>query len=194
MSSMPPPPPPGGDQYGQQNGQQYGHQPAPQYHGGQGPQAPMSGPPKSMVFAKYAMWAGAAVSLIGLVPALFMRDQMREIAEESLRESGASYDQSQVDLAVNMGLGLGLFMGVLGAALWVLMAVLTAKGMGWARIVATVLYVIYVVSFLCGLAQPNPPVTIAVNVLVLIIGGVATFFLWQKDSSAWFKAHKAPTV
>lgn len=181
MSSMPPPP--------------GGYQPAPQYSGGQGPGGPaMTEPPRSIVYAKYAMWAGAVVQLLGMLPALFMRDEMREIAEKSLEDSGASYDQSQVDMAVNIGLGLGLFMGVLGAALWILMAFLNAKGLGWARIVATILYAVFLVSFLCSFAQPNPPVTIVINVVVLVIGGVATFFLWQKDSTAWFQSHKAPTV
>lgn len=181
MSSMPPPP--------------GGYQPAPQYSGGQGPGGPaMTEPPRSIVLAKYTMWAGAVVQLLGMLPALFMRDEMREIAEKSLEDSGATYDQSQVDMAVNLGLGVGLFMGVLGAALWVLMAFLNAKGLGWARIVATILYAVFVVNFLCSFAQPNPPVTIVINVVVLVIGGVATFFLWKKDSTAWFRAHSAPTV
>ncbi len=51
-----------------------------------------------------------------------------------------------------------------------------------------------VVSFLFGLAQSNPGLTLVMNVIVLIIGGVATFFLWRKDSTAWFKSHKAPAV
>ncbi len=181
MSSMPPPP--------------GGYESAPQYSGGQGPGGPaLTGPPKSIVYAKYAMWAGAVFQLLGMLPSLIMRDEMREIAEESLRDSGASYDQSQVDMAVNIGLGVGVLMGVLGAALWVLMAFLTGKGLGWARIVATILYGIFVVSFLCSFAQPNPPAATAISAVVLLIGGVATFFLWRKDSTAWFQAHKAPTV
>lgn len=183
MSSMPPPP--GGDQSGYQS--------APQYNAG--PRGPVTTTaPKSMVYAKYAMWAGAVVQLLSTVPSLFMRDQMREIAEDSLRDSGASYDQSAVDMAVNIGLGVGLFMGILGAALWILMAFLTGKGKDWARIVATVLFGVFVVSFLCSFAQPNPPLTMVLNVVLLLIGAAAVFFLWRKDSTEWFKAHKAPSV
>lgn len=181
MSSMPPPP--GGDQYG--------YQPAPQYQGGPGGPA-MTTAPKSIVYAKYAMWAGAVMQLLAIPSTLLMRDEMRELAEESLRESGASYDESMLDATVMFALGFGLLMSVLGAALWFLMAYLNGKGKGWARIVATVLYGIFVVSFLCGFAQPNPMLTIIMNVIVLIIGGLATFFLWRKDSTAWFKAHEAP--
>lgn len=182
MSSMPPPP--GGDHNGYQS--------APQYNAGPG--GPVTTTPTSMVYAKYAMWAGAVVQLLSTIPALFMRDQMREIAEESLRDSGATYDQSAVDMAVNIGLGFGLVMGVLGAGLWALMAFLTGKGMDWARIVATVLFGVNVVSFLCSFAQPNPPLTMVLNIVLLIIGAAAVFFLWKKDSTEWFRAHKAPTV
>lgn len=185
MSSMPPPP--GGDQHG--------YQPAPHYQAGQpagGP--PMTTAPPSIVYAKYAMWAGAVVQLLAIPATLLMRDEMREVAEESLRDSGTSYDASMLDATVAVALGLGLVMSVLGALLWVLMAYLTGKGKGWARITATVLYGIFVLSFVCGFAQPNPTLTIVMNVIVLVIGGVATFFLWRKDSTAWFTAHRTPTV
>lgn len=185
MSSMPPPP--GGDQHG--------YQPAPQYRAGQhaaGP--PMTTAPPSIRYAKIAMWAGAAMQLLAIPATLLMRDEMREVAEESLKESGTTYDESMVDAAVAVALGFGLVMSVLGALLWVLMAHLNGKGKGWARIVATVLYGIFVVSVVCGFAQPNPTLTTVMNVIVLIIGAVATFFLWRKDSTAWFTAHRAPTV
>lgn len=185
MSTMPPPP--GGDQSG--------YQPAPQYQAGPSHGTPaMAGPPASIVKAKYAMWAGAVMQLLAIPVELLMRGQTREIVEESLRDSGVAYDASTVDTAVAAALGFGVVLSVIGAALWLLMALLTSKGKGWARIVAAVLYGLYVVSFLFGFVQPNPPITLVLNVVVLIIGGVATFFLWRKDSTAWFRAHKAPTI
>ncbi|WP_435202155.1 hypothetical protein [Janibacter sp. GS2] len=185
MSTMPPPP--GGDRSG--------YQPAPQYQAGPSHGTPaMTGPPPSIVTAKYAMWAGAVMQLLSIPVELLMRDQTREIVEESLRDSGVAYDASTVDTAVAVGLGVGVVLSVLGAALWVLMAFLTGRGKGWARIVATVLYGLFVVSFLFSFVQPNPPIALVLNAVVLIIGGVATFFLWRPDSTAWFRAHKAPTV
>ncbi len=199
MSSMPPPPP-GGDQSGYQPGYQYQgsqYQGAPQY-GGQHPGGPVGAqglttPPRSIVRAKYAMWAGAVVQLLAIPVALLMQSQMREIAEQSMRDSGQTYDQDMVDMIVAFGLVVGVLGGLVGAGLWFLMAYLNGKGLGWARIVATVLYGIFVLSFLCGFAQPNPLLTTLINVVVLVIGGLATFFLWQKDSTAWFTAHQRPT-
>ncbi len=185
MSSMPPPP--GGDQTGYQS--------APAYQSGPMSGAPaMTSPPASIINAKYAMWAGAVMQLLTIPVTLLMLGEMREVIEESLRESGQTYDEAIVDFSLAVGVGFALVLSVLGAALWFLMAFLTVKGKGWARIVATVLYVIYVLYSIGGLVQPSSMLALALSIIVLIIGAVATFFLWRKDSTAWFKAHKAPTV
>lgn len=95
---------------------------------------------------------------------------------------------------MTLGLVFTVGLGLIGVLLWVLMAWLNGKGKGWARIVATVLFVLFVLSFLASFAQATATMTLVVNVLVLIAGAAATFFLWQKDSTAWFQAHKAPRV
>lgn len=185
MSAMPPPP--GGDQPG--------FEPAPQYapHGGAA-QPVMTSAPTSIVRAKYAMWAGAVLQVVTILTAVVGMDDMRAQVTDALDEQGAPYTESTVDAAVTLGIGFSVFLGIVGAILWVLMAWLNGKGKGWARITATVLFALFVISFLFSLAQATTAVTLIVNVLVLIVGAAATFFLWQKDSTAWFQAHKAPTV
>lgn len=188
MSAMPPPPPPGGDQSG--------FQPAPAYSspGGHPGGQVMTTAPPSIVRAKYAMWAGAVLHLITIFTSFLATDDMRAQVEESLTDEGIAYTEGTIDAAMALGMVVTVGMGVIGVVLWLLMAWLNGKGKGWARIVATVLFALFVISFLFSFAQPAPAVTVVVNVLVLLAGAAATFFLWQKDSTAWFRAHKAPTV
>lgn len=185
MSAMPPPP--GGDQPG--------FEPAPQYtHQGGSAQPAMASAPPSIVRAKYAMWAGAVLHLLTILTSFVGMDDTRAQIEESMTEQGVAYTDSTIDAAMTLGLVFGVGLGVIGVILWVLMAWLTGKGKGWARITATVLFALFVISFLFTLMQPTMPLALVVNALVLIAGAAATFFLWQKDSTAWFRAHQAPQV
>lgn len=165
-----------------------GYEAAPQHH--EGPPVPQS-PPKSIDIAKKLMWAGGIVSLLSLLTVPFLTDEMRTQAEESLRQSGVEYDQSVVDASVALGIATGVVISLVGVLLWFLMAHLNAKGKSWARIVATVLFAVSVVSFLCSFMQPNALVTIVLNLVLVAIGAAAVFFLWRKDSAAWFDAHRA---
>lgn len=188
MSAMPPPPP-------SEGGDPSGFQPAPAYSspGAQGGPV-MTSAPTSIVRAKYAMWAGAVLQLVTILTAFVGRDDMRAQVTDSLDQQGVPYTESTVDAAMTLGIGVSVFLGVVGAILWVLMAWLNGEGKSWARIVATVLFALFVIFFLFSLAQATTAVTLIINVLVLIVGAAATFFLWQKDSTAWFQAHKAPMV
>lgn len=188
MSAMPPPPPSDG-------GNQSGFQPAPAYSSPGAQAGPvMTSAPPSIVRAKYAMWAGAVLQLVTILTAFVGTGDMRAQVRDTLDQQGVPYDESAIDAAIALGIGVSVFLGVVGAILWVLMAWLNGKGKSWARIVATVLFAPFIISFLFSFAQATTAVTLIVNVLVLIVGAAATFFLWQKDSTAWFKAHKAPTV
>ncbi|WP_277454174.1 hypothetical protein [Janibacter sp. DB-40] len=183
MSAMPPPPPPGGDQSG--------YQPAPAYSSPGGhPGGPvMTTAPPSIVRAKYAMWAGAVLHLITVFTSFLGMDDMRAQLEEALTEQGVAFTDGTIDAALAVGMAISVGMGVIGVVLWLLMAWLNGKGKGWARIVATVLFALFVISFLFSFAQATA-VTMIVNTLVLLAGAAAIFFLWQKDSTAWFRAHK----
>ncbi|NYF97902.1 hypothetical protein [Janibacter cremeus] len=183
MSAMPPPPPSDG-------GEASGFQPAPEFAapGGSGPV--MTTAPPSIVRAKYAMWAGAVLQLITILTSFVGMGDMRAQVREELDRQGVSYTDNTVDAAVALGIGFSVFVGVVGVILWVLMAWLNGKGKSWARVVATVLFAFYIISFLISLAQPTQALTLVISLLVLIAGAAATFFLWQKDSTAWFRAHK----
>lgn len=188
MSVMPPPP--GGDQPGYESAPQYQQQ---GYPGGMPAPVPASAP-ASILRAKYAMYAGAALQLVGIVLAFFNRDAARTQIEKAMEDQGLPYTESTIDAAMTLGLAVGVGIGLIGVVLWLLIAWLTGKGKGWARIVATVLFVLFVFSFLSSFLQPTPMPTLVLNALVLVAGGAAVFFLWQKPSTQWFQAHKAPRI
>lgn len=189
MTAMPPPPD------GNQPEHQQGYQAAPQYayQGGHGGPVMTSAPP-SIVRAKYAMWAGAALQLLGLIPLFLMQDDLRALIKEQMVASGQALDPSVVDAGIALAMVVGVVQALIGVALWLFIAYFTGKGKEWARIVGTVLFVIFVLLTLFSFVQPTLGLAMVLSLITLVVAAAATFFLWQKDSTAWFKAHKAPTV
>lgn len=77
MSAMPPPP--GGDQPGFESAPQYSYQ-------GDPAQPTMTSAPTSIVRAKYAMWAGAALHLLTILTSFLTLDDMRSQVEDQLEQ------------------------------------------------------------------------------------------------------------
>jgi hypothetical protein len=149
--------------------------------------------PSSVTTAVRLMWAGAALSVVSALLTPTMGDAMRTQIRDSLATSGASMTPSELDGLVTVVLAVALVFGLIGAGLWLLMAWLNGKGKNWARIAATVLFAFSLLSALSGLAQAGvAPLLSVLSVASAVVGGAAVFFLWRKESSAWFQAQSAP--
>jgi hypothetical protein len=161
---------------------------------------PAAGPPQaadprpgSVTAAVRLMWAGAALAVVSALLTPTMGDVMRTQIRDALATSGSSMTPSELDGIVTAILALALVFGLIGAGLWLLMAWLNGRGKSWARIVATVLFALGLISTLTGLPQAGAaPLLTILSLASAIVGGVAVFFLWRKDSSAWFQAQSAP--
>lgn len=209
MSNQPPnqnppggPPPQGDNPYGQQpgnpppQGNPYPNQPggpppqggygaAPQMSGG-GMAAPVDVPqPKSIGLAVKLMYVGAAISAIGILATFLMKSTIEDQARENIETSGQNVD---VDSVVGLVIGASVVMGLIGVILWLVMAKFNGDGKSWARIVATVLGALNILSTLAAFVQPGAMAARLVNVLGVVLAIAILVLLWKPESSAYYQA------
>jgi len=147
------------------------------------PQRPSA--PASVLTAVKLIYAGAALSLVGIVVTLTQKDAIRKM----IAANNPKLTQSQLDVAMNVGLAFGVILGLLGVGLWLWMASANKKGYSWARVVSSVffgidtLYLLYVLF-----AAGNPVIQKVAALLLWLVGLGAVVFLWRSDSSAYFNA------
>ncbi len=189
MTDSPYPPPEGSPQYGQSYEGQSPYGP-PQGAGSWAP-APVTRPP-AMDRAVLLMKVGAVVSALSALSALLMGGEVRDMVVESTRSQPSSppLTPGQIDTAVNVAMGTVFVAGLVGVGLWILMAVMNGKGKSWARIVATIFFVISVLSFFAGFAQPQPQSLSSrlLSILTVAIGAGAIYYMYQKESTAFYEA------
>jgi hypothetical protein len=151
-----------------------------------GAQAPESAPgsaPESVRRAVVVMYVGAAASLIGIV----VDFTARHIIRAQLLANNHKLTATQLnngEHAVVAGLILG---GLIAAGLWVWMALSCKAGKPWARIVSSVLFGISTVQVLGGIKAPFGTGVRIVGLVIWLIGLVAIFLLWQRESTAYFR-------
>lgn len=183
-----PPPPPAGSGY---DGGAYGA-PAPGYQS----QA-VGGPvekPKSIALAVKLMYVGAGLALLGALSTLLQTDTIRDAAEQASADAGEAMTGSELDAAVAIGVTFALISGVIGALLWILMAYMNGKGKKWARIVATVFFVLSVLSTLVSLTQEAPILSRILSVISLALGAYIIFLLYRPESTEFYNGQSAPRV
>lgn len=167
--------------------QPYGAQPPPP--SGPPMPPPMTEPPQTMVWARWAMWLGAALTMLytpaGVLDVLVIdRSEWDQVATE-ISDSGAT-------TIVILFAVFGFLLSALFAALWVLIARACTRGQEWARITAPILWVLWFFTYLCGFIDLAVGVVLIVNTLIVLTGVAAVLFLFLPDSSAWFRQHRTP--
>lgn len=165
--AAPPPPPTGGSQ------------PPPQR-------------PGSIDTAVRLMQVGAVLSVLSVVVSIFMLDSLKESIADAMRDADPNVTQSSIDAAYSVGIVSGVVGGIIGAALWLWMAWKNGQGRSWARIVATVLGGLGILSALAGFASPGTTaVTIGFSLINLVLAIVVLVLLWKKESTAYYNAVSA---
>ena len=163
------------------------------YPQGSEPTAEAVPQPSSIVTAVRLMWAGAALSALGLVVGLLTLGSLKDNIKDQLAKDNTTLSQSDLDTAYNVGVATLVVVGVLGIGLWLWMAWANGNGRKWARIVATVLGTLNVIFTLISLAQGETPV---VSVILSVIGvGLAVvilILLWRRESTDFYNARSRP--
>jgi uncharacterized membrane protein YiaA len=157
-----------------------------------GPAAPAAVPPPSIQRAVLLMRVGAALSVLSILITLLTRDALRSQVESTLRKSSSALTASQVDTAVSLAIGIAVVVGLVSVGLWLWMASANGKGRSWARIVATVLGALSVLSLLSSVAQGQlTTLNLIVSLVSLALAIAILVLLWRKESSAYYDAVKA---
>ncbi len=149
---------------------------------GSGTPAPGRGTrPSSIDMSIKLIWANVALSLVTTVITFVMLDS---IVDQALEDAGLS---SSVDTdSVRAGAIGGAIVGVIiGVAIAALLAHFIGKGANWARIVYTVLAALGILFSVIGFGS-QPVLLLLLSLVGLALTGATLYFLWQKDSNAWF--------
>jgi len=198
-SPQPPAPQYQAPQYGssQPPGQQYGQAPGyasapPPPDGGQGPGSPYAtagttNQPPSIKQAVLLMRVGAALSALGLILSLVTLGNIKDLIRNTGVGSGTSLTEAQVNAAATAALIAAVIFGLIGVGLWLWMASANGKGKKWARVVATVFFVLSLLSILANVAQGKTPVpSLVLGVVTVILGAYVIFLLYKKESTAFY--------
>ena len=145
--------------------------------------------PGPVRIAVMLMYAGAALSAIGLVVTIFSFHAIERIIRNA--PSANTLTQHQVHSVAIATVTIGVVEGLIATGLWLLMAWANKQGRSWARITATVLFVADTLLTLTGFSRgPRTPIDLVFPVLTWLVGAGAVWLLWRPESSAFFKTQE----
>jgi hypothetical protein len=136
--------------------------------------------PRSVANAVKVMYVGALTSIIAIV-----------INVVAVSATARAFERRFPNLSVSQPRLVAGFIigGVIGAAVWIVLARLCRSGRNGARITGTVLFGLATLDEVAaaGGAVPAASAVRAWAPVVWLVGLVAVVFLWQRSSTAFFK-------
>ncbi|HEX9066076.1 MAG TPA: hypothetical protein VF843_13290 [Streptosporangiaceae bacterium] len=147
-------------------------------------------PPRTVRIAVLLMYAGAAVTAIGLALSVIAV----ATGENALRASHPHATAAQLHATQNVLIVVAIASGVIEIAAWLLLARASRSGLKWARIVATVLFALNTVNFAGHLRGGATIGNTIYSVLIWLAGLAAVVFLWLRQSSDYFTGGPAAPV
>lgn len=141
--------------------------------------------PPSIQNAVKCMWAGAALSVIGIIAEIASQHEIRTLIEKANPKLSAAKLTTDVHAATIAAVVVGL----IGVGLWLWMAKATGNGHRWARITGTVFFALDTLSLLSDLSGHSDPIFAEILAVLTWLAGLgAVFLLWQRESSLYFSA------
>ncbi|MGO8961598.1 MAG: hypothetical protein ACLQFR_30135 [Streptosporangiaceae bacterium] len=160
-----------------------GYQPYPVYGGTWKPNPPPR--PTSVSNAVKLMYAGAALAIVSIILNI---GHVGAVANGLTAWFG--YSSGQAQFIARSYTAILVVQQLIATGLWLWMARANGAGRGWARIVATVLFVLCTVNgfriVLPGIAHNRAFGPLLTDALNLLIGLAAIICLWQPDASKYF--------
>jgi hypothetical protein len=152
--------------------------------GAQMPETQRPPAPASVRNAVKVMYAGAVASLVyAIVFITTLSATKRAIEQHSPQLTTSQVNGMQQALMTS-----AIVDGLIGAALWILIAQASKSGKSWARTTGTVLFGLDTVGVLGGLTIPIATPVKIFALVVWLVGLAAVTLLWRGTSSAFFKA------
>lgn len=148
--------------------------------------------PKPVVTAVRLMYAGVLLALIGVLVNALSRDAITSALEHTNNSRAPADRLSATDLrqAAELTYDAFLAMSVVASVVWLVMAIANSRGLGWARIVATVLAVMNLLLTI-GMATRGTAAAAVAEIPTLLVGAAAVRLLWQQASSTFFERSAA---
>lgn len=164
----------------------------PAYPGGTGYEpVPPVPQPSSIRVAALLMYVGAALSVLSLIVGLATLGSLKDNIRSNLQSRG-DFTAQNLDSAYNVAVAFVVIVAIIAIAIWLWMAWKNSQGRSWARIVATVLAGLNILSFLANLAQNQQTggTTVLSVISVLLAIGIL-ILLWRPESSAYYRSVSA---
>jgi hypothetical protein len=158
------------------------YQPYPS--GSQMPEQPRPAAPAAVLMAVRLMYVGAGLSVVQLIVGLLSIGSLKA----AILRDHPGYTTAQLNDAKASLLAAAVLFGVVAVGLWVWMARANGAGKGWARIVASVLFVLGTIDLVGTAGQAHAVASLAFGVLVWVAGVGAIILLWRGDSRRYFAA------
>ncbi|HKB32079.1 MAG TPA: hypothetical protein VKD26_14745 [Streptosporangiaceae bacterium] len=140
--------------------------------------------PPAILNAVKLMYAGAAVSIVGLIIGLATAGGLKS----AIRKARPKLTTAQVNSSATFLVVATVVIGLIGAGLWLWMAWANKRGRPWARILSSVFFAIATLNTVAGFSQPGDALSKILTVLVWLVGLGAIILLWRPESSAFYKA------
>jgi hypothetical protein len=152
--------------------------------GAQMPAAQRPPVPPSVANAVRVMYVGALTSLLGIVIDIVTVGATKTAIERHSHH----LTMSQVNSVQHVLVTSFIIGGVIGAAVWIVLARLCQAGKNGARITGTALFGLATLDSLIGASfAPVAGVVRIWAIVVWLVGLTAVVFLWRRSSSAYFK-------
>ena len=145
--------------------------------------------PPSVANAVKVMYAGALTSLIGIVFDIVTVGATKTAIEKK----SPNLTASQVTSLQHVLIISFVIEGVIGAAVWIVLARLCQAGKNGARITGTALFGLATLDTLVGVAvAPLAGLVRIWALIVWLVGLTAVVLLWRRSSSAFFTGTGGP--
>lgn len=152
--------------------------------------------PPSVLNAVRLMYAGAGLGVLGVIFTLIFSGRIKRAVGTAARRANVTLARehksilsaSQIRSLESFTIEFLVAVLVIGVLLWVWMAWANGKGSGWARIVATVLFVLNTLYLVFAASRAG--ITAIFVGLSWIIGLVAIILLWRRESSEYISSQK----
>ncbi len=141
-------------------------------------------PPRTIRIAVLLMYAGAALTAIGLVLSVIAV----ATGEKALRASHPHATVAQLHATRNVLITVAVVSGIIEIAAWLLLARANRGGLKWARIVASALFALSTLTLAGHLHGTATIGNTIYSVLIWLVGLGTIILLWRRESSAYFAA------
>jgi hypothetical protein len=147
--------------------------------------------PQSLRNAVKLMYAGAALSLVGLIVTIVTAGGLKSRIENSHPKiNGKPATATQINALAHFSIAFGIIVGVIGLLLWLWMARKNGQGRPWARLVSSVLFLFSTLSLINLRSGGTSGLTVVAEVLVWLVGLGAIILLWLPSSNLFFTSQR----